>query len=260
MPAEVHRAQAKIAHEDSVSSQALVCDRHLSGVGKTSWNHNKKTSGGCFRLLFKYDVLANQLDSVKNAAKADKKLPVISFEDQQAWADWLKSRHVTSRGVWVQFAKKGSKRRSVSYSEAVEVALCYGWIDGQNKSHDESTWLQKFTPRGTRSIWSKINREKAQALIREGRMQPAGLAEIERARQDGRWEAAYDSPSTAAVPDELQAALDNTPEACAFFAALDSRNRFAILFRIHTAKRPETRTRRIAQFMRMLERHEKLYP
>ncbi|HET9223725.1 MAG TPA: YdeI/OmpD-associated family protein, partial [Roseiflexaceae bacterium] len=139
-------------------------------------------------------------------------------------------------------------------------ALCYGWIDGQKKSHDEASWLQKFTPRGAKSIWSKVNREKALSLIESGQMQPAGLAAVESAKQDGRWEAAYDSQSAAGVPDDLQAELDRNPTAKAFFSTLNSRNRYAILFRIQTAKKAETRAKRIQEFVGMLERHEKLYP
>jgi uncharacterized protein YdeI (YjbR/CyaY-like superfamily) len=187
-------------------------------------------------------------------------LPRLAFRDQQAWADWLQINHGTSSGLWIQLAKKGSAGRSLSYAEAVEVALCYGWIDGQSKGNNATSWLQKFTPRRKRSIWSKINREKAERLISEGRMQPAGLAEVGRARQDGRWEAAYDSPRAATVPADFQTALKNRPQASAFFGTLNSQNRFAILFRLQTAKKSGTRARRIEQFIRMLENHEKLYP
>jgi uncharacterized protein YdeI (YjbR/CyaY-like superfamily) len=187
-------------------------------------------------------------------------LPRLAFRDQQAWADWLQINHGTSSGLWIQLAKKGSAGRSLSYAEAVEVALCYGWIDGQSKANNATSWLQKFTPRRKRSIWSKINREKAERLISEGRMQPAGLAEVGRARQDGRWEAAYDSPRVATVPTDFQTALKNRPQASAFFGTLNSQNRFAILFRLQTAKKSGTRARRIEQFIRMLENHEKLYP
>jgi uncharacterized protein YdeI (YjbR/CyaY-like superfamily) len=187
-------------------------------------------------------------------------LPRLAFRDQQAWADWLQINHGTSSGLWIQLAKKGSAGRSLSYAEAVEVALCYGWIDGQSKGNNATSWLQKFTPRRKRSIWSKINREKAERLISEGRMQPAGLAEVGRARQDGRWEAAYDSPRVATVPADFQTALKNRPQASAFFGTLNSQNRFAILFRLQTAKKSGTRARRIEQFIRMLENHEKLYP
>jgi uncharacterized protein YdeI (YjbR/CyaY-like superfamily) len=186
--------------------------------------------------------------------------PRLAFRDQQAWADWLQINHGTSSGLWIQLAKKGSAGRSLSYAEAVEVALCYGWIDGQSKGNNATSWLQKFTPRRKRSIWSKINRERAERLISEGRMQPAGLAEVGRARQDGRWEAAYDSPRVATVPTDFQTALKNRPQASAFFGTLNSQNRFAILFRLQTAKKSGTRARRIEQFIRMLENHEKLYP
>lgn len=157
-------------------------------------------------------------------------------------------------------AKKDSGIASVTHAEALEVALCYGWIDGQRKSEDERHFLQRFTPRTARSTWSKINRDKALKLIEEGRMQPAGLAEVERARADGRWEAAYDAQSVATVPPDLQAALDANPKAAAFFAKLDSRNRYAVLFRTQGAKKPETRARRIGRFVEMLAKGEKLYP
>jgi uncharacterized protein YdeI (YjbR/CyaY-like superfamily) len=187
-------------------------------------------------------------------------LPVVQFEDPQAWATWLDANHATSSGVWLRLAKKASGIASVTYDEALEVALCYGWIDGQKKSYDEASWLQKFTPRGAKSIWSKVNREKAEQLITRGAMKAAGLVAVERAKQDGRWDAAYDSQSGASVPSDFQAALDQNEEAKAFFATLNSRNRYAILFRIQTAKKAETRTKRIAQFIRMLANHEMLYP
>jgi len=187
-------------------------------------------------------------------------LPVIQFEGPQTWATWLDEHHATSSGVWLRIAKKASGMASVTYDQALEVALCYGWIDGQKKSYDQESWLQKFTPRGARSIWSKVNREKAKQLIARGAMQPAGLAAVEQAKQDGRWEAAYDSQRSASVPSDFQAALDQHEEARAFFATLNSRNRYAILFRIQTAKKPETRAKRIEQFIRMLANHETLYP
>jgi uncharacterized protein YdeI (YjbR/CyaY-like superfamily) len=157
-------------------------------------------------------------------------------------------------------AKKDSGIASVNHPEALEVALCYGWIDGQRKAQDDKHFLQRFTPRTPRSTWSKINRDKALKLIDEGRMQPAGLAEVDRARADGRWDAAYDAQSVATVPPDLQAALDANPKAAAFFAKLDSRNRYAVLFRTQGAKKPETRARRIAQFVEMLAKGEKIHP
>ena len=185
--------------------------------------------------------------------------PVLQLEDKKAWAAWLEKNHAKSPGVWLKLAKKGSGTPTVSYNEALDAALCYGWIDGQKVGFDDAFWLQKFTPRGPRSIWSKINRDKAEALIASGEMKPAGLAAVERAKEKGQWDAAYDSQSRAAVPDDLQAELDRNPKAKAFFATLESVNRYAILFRIHNAKKPETRARRIQQFVAMLERHEKIH-
>jgi uncharacterized protein YdeI (YjbR/CyaY-like superfamily) len=182
------------------------------------------------------------------------------FKQQANWADWLDKHHAASPGIWLRLAKKNAEIQSISYADALEVALCYGWIDGQKKSYDESSWLQKFTPRGKKSIWSKINREKAQELIKRGKMKPAGLQAIERARQDGRWDAAYESQSYATVPDDFQVALDRSPKAKAFFATLNSTNRYAVLFRIQTARKAETRARRIQQFIQMLEKNDKLYP
>jgi len=150
--------------------------------------------------------------------------------------------------------------QSLSYTEALEVALCYGWIDGQKESESVDTWLQKFTPRSKKSIWSKVNREKALALIKSGKMEPAGWKAIESAKEDGRWQAAYDSPSRSTVPADLQAALDRNAGAKAFFATLNRLNRYAILFRIQTAKKADTRAKRINQFVEMLEKKEKLYP
>ena len=187
-------------------------------------------------------------------------LPTLPFATPGAFADWLAENHATSRGLWIRLAKTASGIVSIRYAEAVEAALCWGWIDGQAKRIDETWYVQKFTPRSARSIWSKINCAKATALIEAGRMKPAGLAEIERAKQDGRWDRAYDSPSNATVPDDLAVALAENARAAAFFIGLDSRNRYAILHRIQTAKKPETRARRIAEFVRMVARGEKLYP
>lgn len=196
---------------------------------------------------------------MKPAQKPAKEIVVLLFADQQAWATWLAENHTTSTGLWLQLAKKASGLTSVSYAEALDVALCYGWIDGQKQSYDEDSWLQKFTPRGTKSIWSKINREKVAQLIERGLMQPAGLAAVESAKQDGRWDAAYDSARTMTVPDDFQAALDQSAPAAAFFATLNSANRYAILWRIQTAKKAEIRTKRIEQFIQMLENKEKLH-
>lgn len=186
-------------------------------------------------------------------------LPILLFQDEQAWEQWLAQHHGTSPGLWLRLAKKNSGLRSLSYAEALDVALCYGWIDSQKKSYDADCWLQKFTPRGPRSIWSKINVEKVKVLSRAGRMRPAGLTAVEQAKVDGRWAAAYDSQRNASVPEDFQAALDRSPEAKAFFVSLDSANRYAMLFRIQTAKRAETRAKRIENFIDMLQRGEKIH-
>jgi uncharacterized protein YdeI (YjbR/CyaY-like superfamily) len=182
------------------------------------------------------------------------------FADAKAWWTWLEKQHAAAPGVWMKIAKKEAPETSVQYPEALDAALCFGWIDGQKKSIDAHYWLQKFTPRAKRSIWSKVNRDKVQALADKGLMQPAGLAEVERARQDGRWDAAYDSWSAAEVPPDLQAALDANAKARANFARLSGQNRYAILFRTHQAKRAETRARRIADFVAMLERGAAIHP
>jgi uncharacterized protein YdeI (YjbR/CyaY-like superfamily) len=186
--------------------------------------------------------------------------PILEFPTARAFTDWLAEHHATADGVWIRFAKKASGIASITYAEALEEALCFGWIDGQSKRLDDVWYLQKFTPRRARSIWSKINCARATALMDAGRMKPAGIAEVERAQKDGRWERAYDSPSRATVPDDLAAALAKNRRASAFFATLDSRNRYAILHRVQTAKKPETRARRITDFVAMLARREKLYP
>jgi uncharacterized protein YdeI (YjbR/CyaY-like superfamily) len=188
---------------------------------------------------------------------AKPELPVILFEDPAAWAAWLDEHHAGAPGIWLRLAKKDAPIRSVSYAEALDEALCYGWIDSQKKSWDDDSWIQKFTPRGKKSLWSKVNREKVAALA--GRMKPAGLREVERAMEDGRWDAAYDSQRNATVPDDFQAALDASPAARGFFATLNGANRYAVLFRIQTAKKPETRARRIETLVAMLARNEKIH-
>lgn len=193
-------------------------------------------------------------------AELKNKYPVLLFKDQQQWASWLEAHHASSPGIWMQIAKKSSGLTSASYAEALEEALCYGWIDGQKKSHDESSWLQKFTPRGPKSVWSKINREKAQELVKLKRMKAAGLKAIEAAKQNGCWDSAYDGQSKASVPPDLQAALRKNARARAFFETLNSANRYAILYRLQTAKKAETRQKRLEQFVRMLENHEKIHP
>lgn len=187
-------------------------------------------------------------------------LPTLPFGSADEWERWLAEHHAASQGVWLKIAKKGSGTPTVTYAEAVDTALCFGWIDGQKRPFDESFWLQRFTPRGPRSKWSRINRDKVAVLLETDRMRPAGLAEVERAQADGRWDAAYEPQSTATVPDDLQRALDGNASASAFFSELDGANRYAILYRIQEAKRPETRTKRIANFVAMLERRETLHP
>jgi uncharacterized protein YdeI (YjbR/CyaY-like superfamily) len=187
-------------------------------------------------------------------------LPILPFASRHAWEQWLAEQHATSRGLWLKIAKKDSGIATVTYAEALEVALCYGWIDGQKGAFDQDYFLQRFTPRLAKSKWSKINCAKVEALIAQGAMQPAGLREVERAKADGRWAAAYDAPSRAAVPDDLQQELDQHPAAKAFFETLDRLNRYAILYRIQDARKPETRARRIATFVAMLSEQKKIYP
>jgi uncharacterized protein YdeI (YjbR/CyaY-like superfamily) len=187
-------------------------------------------------------------------------LATMRCKDTQAFTKWLAKHHESSAGVWLQIAKKDSGIASVTHAEALEAALCHGWIDGQRNAMDAQYFLQKFTPRRARSTWSKVNCAKALALIESGDMQPAGLAEVERAKADGRWDAAYDAQSKMTVPDDLVALLAKSAKAKAFFESLDSRNRFAILFRLQTAKKAETRERRLVKFFDMLKRGEKIYP
>jgi uncharacterized protein YdeI (YjbR/CyaY-like superfamily) len=186
-------------------------------------------------------------------------LPLLHFASQREWEDWLEKHHAISRGLWLKFAKRGSEVASVSYTEAVESALCYGWIDGQAGAVDEAFWRQRFGPRRPRSKWSAINRERAQRLEREGRLREAGRREVERARQDGRWDDAYAGQRTATVPEDLQKALEADPEALAFFQSLSGANRYAILYRVQDAKRPETRARRIEQYVAMCREHRTLH-
>jgi uncharacterized protein YdeI (YjbR/CyaY-like superfamily) len=185
--------------------------------------------------------------------------PARLFANRVAWDAWLEKNHRRSKGLWLRLAKKGSGIQSVTYGEALEVALTYGWIDGQKRPESELAWLQRFVPRGERSIWSKINREKALALVASGEMKAAGLEAVERAKKSGRWESAYDSPKGAAVPTDFQAALDASPRAGEFFRGIDRANRYAVLFRIQTVKKAETRARKIVEFVEMLERGERIH-
>jgi uncharacterized protein YdeI (YjbR/CyaY-like superfamily) len=196
----------------------------------------------------------------KGSLAAATERPVLSFESSAKFQSWLASNHASSHGIWLRMTKKASGLASVSYQEALDIALAWGWIDGQLKPHDAHSWLRKFSPRGARSIWSKINRDKALTLISAGQMKPPGLEQIERAKQDGRWEAAYDSASNAKVPPDLAAALAKSPRAAAFFKTLEARNRYAILFRVQAPKKAETRERKVRELVAMLERGEKIHP
>jgi uncharacterized protein YdeI (YjbR/CyaY-like superfamily) len=187
-------------------------------------------------------------------------LPLQEFRSPVEWSAWLETEHATSAGCWLKIAKKTAAKPTVSYAEALEVAICFGWIDGQKRALDEDYWLQRFTPRKLGSRWSKINAAKADELIAAGRMRPAGQHEVDRARADGRWDAAYHGQRASTVPDDLQQALDASPVAAAFFSTISSVNRYAILYRIGSVKRAETRARKIAQYVQMLAEHKTIHP
>jgi uncharacterized protein YdeI (YjbR/CyaY-like superfamily) len=188
-------------------------------------------------------------------------VPELIVEDAEGWAAWLAHRHASSDGVWLALAKRGGRSRiRLTYQEALEEALCYGWIDGQVRRFDDDTYRQRFTPRRKRSAWSRRNVELVDRLTREGRMKPSGVAAVEQARSDGRWEAAYAGAAASEVPDDLAHALAVEPKAAAMFALLTSQNRYAILYRLATAKRADTRARRLATFVDMLARGETIYP
>jgi uncharacterized protein YdeI (YjbR/CyaY-like superfamily) len=197
--------------------------------------------------------------TTKNSRSAGTDIPVRAFKDATAWESWLGKNQTAVDGIWMRIAKKASGAKSITYPEAVEIALCYGWIDAQKRPESETAWLQRFMPRRLRSIWSRLNREKALALIGSGRMKPAGLEEIERAKQDGRWESAYDSPRNATVHPDFQKALNRNPRAKAFFKTLSAANRYAILWRIQTAKKAETRERLTRSLIEMLEKGETIH-
>jgi uncharacterized protein YdeI (YjbR/CyaY-like superfamily) len=187
-------------------------------------------------------------------------VPRLLCDGPAAWEAWLSANHATSRGVWLQLAKKTAGPVPLTYAQALDGALAWGWIDAVKSALDDNHWLQKFTPRGARSMWSMINRDKVAVLLDAGRMQVPGLVEVERAKSDGRWDNAYASQKNITVPDDLAAALARNDEARAFFATLTGANRYAILFRIHHAKKPETRQKHIERFVAMLARHEKVHP
>jgi uncharacterized protein YdeI (YjbR/CyaY-like superfamily) len=197
---------------------------------------------------------------VKKKTAAPKPTIKRLFKNQAAWHAWLEKNHEDPDGIWLHFAKKGAGAVTVTYDEALETALCFGWIDGQLRTHDDETFVRKFTPRRARSIWSKVNRAKAERLINSGRMKPAGLRAIDRAREGGEWDGAYDSSRTANVSPEFQKALDKSKRASAFFAKLDSANRYAVLWRVQTARSAELRAKRIAEIIAMLEKRETFHP
>ncbi len=186
-------------------------------------------------------------------------LPTIAFESPEAWGTWLAENHTQANGIWMRIAKKGANTRSITYAEALDLALCYGWIDGQKKSYDEHAWLQKFTPRRPRSVWSKINTQHIERLAAAGRMKSGGQAQVDAAKLDGRWERAYSPQRDAAPPEDFMSALNKSKKAQAFFATLTRRNIFPIVYRLQSAKKPETRHRRLNEMIAMLERGEKFY-
>lgn len=186
-------------------------------------------------------------------------LPILLFAAQAAFEEWLAQQQEGAAGAWLRLAKKGAEITSLTKAEAIDAALCHGWIDGQLDKYDAGSWLIRFTPRGSRSKWSEVNRIRAEELTAAGRMRPRGLAEVKRAKADGRWAAAYAPASTAKVPDDLAEALARNPKAEAFFATLTGANRYAVLYRIGAAKRAETRARKIAAFVAMLERGETVH-
>ena len=186
-------------------------------------------------------------------------LPIKRFATQKSFETWMERNHDKAPGIWIKYAKKASGINTIAFAEALDVCLSYGWIDGQGKGLDETFYLQRYTPRRAKSKWSKINRDNVARLIKEGRMKPAGMRQIELAKADGRWDAAYDSPANAKVPPDFQRALNKNKKAKSFFETLNSANRYAFLYRIQDAKKPETRARRIEKFVEMLAAGEKLY-
>jgi len=185
---------------------------------------------------------------------------ILEFKTQKDWQKWLDRNHSQQEGVWLKFAKKNTGVKTVSYTEALEEALCFGWIDSQVQKFDEVYYLQKFSPRRAKSVWSKINRDKIERLIAEGKMRPAGLAQVEAAKADGRWDAAYDAQSTAEIPDDFKKALGKNKKAAQFYETLTKANKYAIIWRLHHSKRPETRERNIKKFIDMLESDQKFHP
>lgn len=187
-------------------------------------------------------------------------LQIISFKSSKEWANWLARNHSKSNGIWMRLYKKAAAEMTINHAEALDMALCYGWIDGQAKTHDEKSWLQKFTPRRAKSLWSKRNREYIERLISEDKMKAAGLREVEQAKRDGRWDAAYDSPSKSTIPEDFLKALSKNKKAKAFFETLNKTNLYSISWRLQTAKKPETREKRMKAILAMLARGEKFHP
>lgn len=187
-------------------------------------------------------------------------LPILPFKTPEAWEMWLAKNHASSKGLWLKIFKKDSSKPSVTYAQALDVALCYGWIDGQKDRHDEEAWLQRFSPRRPQSPWSKINTGHVKRLVKEGRMKPAGLKQVEAAKKDGRWEKAAPSPSAATYPADFLEEVNKNKKAKAFLETLDRTNRFSIIYRLHSAKKPETREKRLRQFVEMLAKGQKLHP
>src|SRR5262245_32678572 len=198
--------------------------------------------------------------SVQRGARGAMQLPIVSFKSAKTWESWLAANHASSTGIWLRIAKKDTGVASVSYAEALDVSLCYGWIDGQKRPGDRRSWLQKFTPRRAGSAWSQRNRARVGELTDAGRMRPAGRRAVAEAKRSGKWGKAYASAATAGIPADLRRALAADPAAKAFFEQLDSANRYAILYRLQTAASAETRAQRLERFMAMLRRHETLHP
>lgn len=204
--------------------------------------------------------MANLKSRTKIETNNSKQLPVLSFKTSSQWGKWLAKHHALSNGVWLQIQKKATGQPSVTYAEALDVALCYGWIDGQKKRHDEQSWLQKFTRRRPKSIWSKKNITHVERLIKAGKMKKPGLEAINAAKADGRWETAYDSVSTSQIPEDFLKALSRNKKAQAFFQSLNKTNLFSIAFRLQTAKKPETREKRMKIILEMMAKGQKFHP
>jgi uncharacterized protein YdeI (YjbR/CyaY-like superfamily) len=204
--------------------------------------------------------MARSKDQTKNEASQDKQLPIMSFKTSSLWEKWLAKNQALSEGVWLQIQKKESDQQSVTYAEALDVALCYGWIDGQKKPHDDQSWLQKFTRRGPKSSWSKKNTEHVERLLKAGKMKPPGLESVKSAKEEGRWEVAYDSQSVSKIPDDFLKALSRNKRAQAFFESLNKANLYSIAYRLQTAKKSETRERRMKAILEMMAKGKKFHP